>query len=130
GVCPLRCSFMASCLWQASHVCTTEAVRSWNLSDFGLWTLWQLTHDTLRASCMLPCQSACGPLPWQDRHVLLASRALIAVRRLMSSFLPESTCFCPGPWQVSQLCPLRAAGVRSLCALPCSVAFSDLPSDS
>ena len=40
-----------------------------------LWTLWQLTHDTLRASCMLPCQSACAPLLWHVRQVALTSRA-------------------------------------------------------
>src|SRR5262252_2300269 len=114
GMCPDLRIFIASCLWQLSQVSVAVAVFSWNRSDFGACTLWQLAHATLRASCMLPCQSACGPLLWQVRHVAFASRALSLSKRRMSSLLPESACFCPGPWQTSQLCPaLLPAGVRT-----------------
>src|ERR1043165_2573490 len=123
-------TFIASCLWQLSQVGTTVAVFSCAFSDFGLCTLWQVAHETLRASCMPPWKFAWEPLLWHDRHDALTSRALIASKRRMSSFLPESTCFCPGPWQVSQDWPARAAGVRPFCALPCSEACRLLPSDS
>ena len=105
-------------------------VFSCAFSDFGLCTLWQLTHETLRASCMLPCHCAWLPLLWQLRHVSFASRAVSTVKRRMSSFLPESTCFCPAPWQVSHACPFFAAGVRAFCALPCSVSRIALASVS
>src|SRR3954471_16422405 len=122
GMCPDFLTFMASCLWQVSQVCTAVTVLSCARSDFGLCTLWQLAHETLRASCMPPFHCACEPLLWHVRQVELTSRALIAVKRRMSSFLPESTCFWPGPWQVSQLWPVRPAGVWTFCSLPCCVA--------
>src|SRR5476651_2606465 len=111
---------MASCLWQVWQVWTAVIVFNCPRSDFALWTMWQVAHDTLRASCMPPFHCACEPLLWQVRQVVLTSFADIAVKRLMSSFLPESTCFCPGPWHVSQAWPVFAAGVRSFCAFPCS----------
>src|SRR6476469_3478938 len=83
GMWPDFLTFIASCLWQVSQVCTTFTVLSCARSDFGLWTLWQVAHDTLRASCMLPCQSACAPLLWHDRQALLTSRAFMALKRLM-----------------------------------------------
>src|SRR5215470_16971615 len=121
-MCPDFLTRITSCLWQVAHVSVTVMVLSCARSDFGLCTLWHVAHDTLRASCMPPCQLACDPLVWHDRQVWLTSRALIAVKRRMSSFFPESTCFWPGPWQVSHAWPVRAAGVRVFCALPCSVA--------
>src|SRR5262245_24949101 len=95
GMWPDFLTFIASCLWQVSQVSTAVAVFSWNRSDFGACTLWQVAHETLRASCMLPGQSACAPFAWHDRQVAFASRALRALNVRMSSFFPESTCFCP-----------------------------------
>src|SRR6185436_167927 len=99
GMWPDFWTFIASCLWQLTHVSTALAVLSCAFADFGLCMLLQLTHDTLRASCRLPCHpAACVAfLAWHDRHASFASRALSVAKRTMSSFLPESTCFCPGP---------------------------------
>src|SRR5690349_19414043 len=57
GMWPDFFSFSASCLWQLSHVSVAVTVFSCAFSDFELCTLWHVTHDTLRASCMLPCHS-------------------------------------------------------------------------
>src|SRR5579871_4190572 len=130
GMCPAFLIFSASCLWQFSQVCVTVTVFSCAFSDLGLCTLWHVTHETLRASCMLPCHSVWFPLTWQLRQASFASRADSTVKRLMSSFLPESTCFCPGPWQVSHDWPFFAAGVRVFCAFPCRVSRMPLASES
>src|SRR4029078_4381760 len=116
-MCPDFLTFIASCLWHVSQVCTAVTVLSCARSDFGLCTLWQLAHDTLRASCMPPFHCACEPLLWQVRHVALTSLADIAVNRLILVLSPVSTCACPGPWQVSQLWPVLAARPRLFCAL-------------
>src|SRR6188474_2673602 len=55
GMWPDFWTFIASCLWQLTHVSTALAVFSCAFADFGLCMLWQLTHETLRASCRLPC---------------------------------------------------------------------------
>src|SRR5206468_662640 len=75
GMWPDFWTFIASCLWQEMQVSVARTVFSCAFSDFGLWTLWQMTHDTLRASCMPPDQFACAPLEWHVRHVSLTSRA-------------------------------------------------------
>src|SRR5689334_6687660 len=116
-MCPDFLTFIASCLWQVWQVSTTVTVFSCARSDFGLCTLWQVVQDTPRASCMPPSKFACELLLWQLRHDTFTSRGDIAVNRLMSALLPESTCFCPGPWQVSQLWLVAVpAGVRTFCA--------------
>ncbi len=96
-------TFIASCLWQVSHVCRAVTVFSCAFSDFGLWTLWQVAHETLRASCMPPSKFAWAPLLWQLKQVALTSRGDIAVKRLILVLSPVSTCAWPGPWHVSQL---------------------------
>src|SRR5436190_4781505 len=68
GMWPERFTFIVSILWQASHVAVTVTVFSCARSDFGLWTLWHVTQETLRASCMPPCQFACELFEWQERH--------------------------------------------------------------
>ena len=122
GMWPDFLTFIASCLWQVSQVSTAVTVFSCALSDFGLCTLWQVAHDTLRASCMPPSKSACELLrvAGQAGGVDVLARD-IAVNRLILVLSPVSTCAWPGPWQVSQLWFAFAAGVRVFCALPCSV---------
>ena len=73
GMWPDFLTFIASCLWQVSQVWTAVTVFSCAFSDFGLWTLWQVAHETLRASCMPPFHCACEPLLWQVRQVALTS---------------------------------------------------------
>ena len=101
------------------------AATSWLFCDFGLCTLWQVAHDRFRDSCALPVQPACVPRLWHVMHVSLISAGFIAAIFLMCPFgsVSESTCACPGPWQLSQ--PRAAAGERGWAAWPCAVPLSD-----
>src|SRR5450755_862227 len=97
GMWPDFLTFIASCLWQVSQVCTAVTVFSCACSDFALWTLWQVVHDRLRASCIPPFRWPCAPLRWHVRHVALTSFGDMAVKRLMPVLSPASTCAWPGP---------------------------------
>ena len=128
GMWPDFLTFIASCLWQVSQVSTAVTVFSCARSDFGLCTLWQVAHETLRASCMPPCQSRATLLLWQVRQV-----ALTSLRRQRREPLDSWSCRrcrrAPGrdrdrSRSSGSAC---AAGVRVFCALPCSVACSALP---
>src|SRR4051812_50207258 len=50
GMCPDFLTFIDSCLWQVSQVCTAVAVFSCARSDFGVWTLWQVAPDRVRGA--------------------------------------------------------------------------------
>ena len=94
---PKRCSLATSVLWQVAQVSMTDAVFSCAFADFGLCTEWQVTHDRLRASCMLPFHIAWLPRVWQARHVSDASRGAITFSRRIFVLSPDSACSRPGP---------------------------------
>src|SRR6187401_1565027 len=92
--------------------------------DIGLWMLWQLMHDTLRASCWLPFHNACTPLLWQVVQVALTALAEILLNRIGLIFSGSLACASPGPWHDSH--PCAAAGVPGCLARPCLVALIDV----
>ena len=75
-----------------------KALFNCAFSDFAACTLWQLVHDMLRASCLLPSHSACAERLWQLVHSSEASFAFIEGGFLIRALSPPaSTCACPGP---------------------------------
>ena len=48
-----------TCWWQVAHCSLAEAVLSCPSADFGACTEWQVTHDSPRFACTLPCQWNC-----------------------------------------------------------------------
>src|SRR5678816_2714153 len=56
GMCDDLCTLLTSFTWHCTHVSLTVSVFSCAFSDFGVWTLWQLTQPTLRASCLPPAK--------------------------------------------------------------------------
>src|SRR6186713_1805100 len=91
--------------------------------DIGLWMLWQLMHDTLRASCWLPFHCACSPLLWHVVQTALTSLALILFSCFGFTFSGSFMCASPGPWHVSQ--PSLAIGVPGCDVNPCFEALID-----
>jgi len=118
-MCPNRWSLVTSCLWQVTHVSVIVAALSCDFSDFALCAEWHVTQERLRASCMLPVQSACVDRSWQVTQTADASRGEIFVKTRIGPFPSLSECAFPGPWQVSQAWFVALpAGVRGLSALP------------
>ncbi len=103
--------------WQVTHVPCWFTAFSCAVVDAGLWMLWQLMHDTLRASCWLPFHNACSPLLWQVVQVSLTVLAETFFSCSGFTFSGSLACASPGPWQLSQ--PSLAAGVCGLLAWPC-----------
>ena len=66
-------------------------------SAFGLWTEWQVTHDRLRASCMLPFHCACVERLWQLTQTSDTSRGFIDGNARIFVLSPLSECSLPGP---------------------------------
>ena len=91
------------------HCCCWFTVFNWAFADLGRCTLWQLTHDTLRASCWLPFHNACVPRLWQVAHVSVTAFADSLSNCFGLIFSGSLACASPGPWQLSQ--PWGAAGV-------------------
>src|SRR4051812_34566695 len=62
GMCATARSVLATWRrWQVAHSCVSVGFTSWLCSDCGLWTLWHVAHETLRAACVLDSQPACEP---------------------------------------------------------------------
>ena len=80
------------------HCCCWLTVFSCAVVDFGWCTLWQLTHETLRASCWLPFHSACGPRLWQVAQVVgHLSWPWIRSNCIGLIFSGSLACASPGP---------------------------------
>src|SRR5215203_3910998 len=92
--------------------------------EAGLWMLWQLMQETLRASCGLPFHNACSPLLWQVVQVSLTVLAETFLSCSGLTFSGSFMCASPGPWQVSQ--PILAAGVPGCLARPCFEALIEV----
>ena len=77
GMCATARSVLATCTrWHVAHSSVAVAATSWLFGDFGLCTLWQVVHDRLRDSCVLP-------VPAGVRPAVVARRARLAdLRRL------------------------------------------------
>src|SRR6185436_8495671 len=91
-------TLLTSLRWHCTHVSVTDSVFSCAFSDFGAWTLWQVTQPTLRLSCLPPSKLAWLLRLWQDRHAALASRSVIVPGFLILVLSPPpSTCAWPGP---------------------------------
>ena len=80
----------------------TLAAFNCAFSDFGLWTEWQVMHERLRASCVLPSHCVWFPRLWQVRQVADTSRGAILLKTRIVAGSPSSEWAFPGPWQVSQ----------------------------
>ena len=120
GMCATARSVLVTCRrWQVAQTCVSVGFTNWLCADCGLWTLWHVAQETLRAACVLPSQPAWPPRLWQVRHVSLTSAGFIAPNFRMCPLASSSTCACPGPWQLSH--PLAAAGDRGFFACPCFV---------
>ena len=65
-------------LWHSTQVSVAVAVFSWLVSDFGLWTLWQVDAGDVARVVLAAVPVVVASLLWQDRQVSLASRALTA----------------------------------------------------
>src|SRR5512139_491131 len=57
GMCDDLWTLLTSFRWHCTQVSICVSVLSCARSDFGACTLWQVVHDTLRASCLLPDHS-------------------------------------------------------------------------
>src|SRR5262245_61447885 len=110
GMCEERWTLATSRLWHCTHVSVTVAFLSWASTDLGSWTLWQVVHDMLRESCLLPAQLVCSERAWQVTQISPTRRGLIFEGFRMFPSPSASTCALPGPWQVSH--EFFAAGVR------------------
>jgi hypothetical protein len=101
GMWPDLSSFATLSRWQVMQVPCWFIAFSCEVVDIGLWMLWQLMHETLRASCWLPFHRACSPLLWQVVQVALTSFAEILLNCFGLIFSGSLACASPGPWHVS-----------------------------
>src|SRR5436190_23877967 len=59
GMCATARSVLVTCSrWHSWQSAVSVGFTSCRVVDFQLWTLWHVTHDRLRCSCMLPCHPA------------------------------------------------------------------------
>src|SRR6188474_1757488 len=102
-MCDDLCTLFTSFTWHWTQVSLIVSVFSCAFSDFGAWTLWQVTQPTLRPSCLPPAKLSWLVRLWHVRHAALASRSdIVAGFLILVLSPPPSTCACPGPWQLSQ----------------------------